>query len=148
MGTFSFPPVPAGSYEIRFVRYAEPASTTVPQGAIRYNDERFLPSRLAPVPAGPTWWTAERVDLVDKDVTLAVQLQPGVRVTGRAVFEGADKPDAVSLSTRGIHLRSVDYRFFRPFQVGSVREDGPSATMSVPAGRYVLGMLDAFTEAL
>ena len=83
--------------------------------------------------------------MIDKDVTVSLQLRPGVRVSGRIVFkEAGEKPDASVLPTRGIYLRSVDYRFFRPFQVGSARENGTFQTVAVPPGRYVLGMTDPF----
>ena len=145
LGTFMFPPVVAGSYEIRFVRTASYAPDATRDGAIRYNDQNMPSERLAPVPDGPTWWTAERINVVDKDVTVSLQLRPGVRVSGRIVFkEPGEKPDASVLPTRGIYLRSVDYRFFRPFQVGSAREDGTFQTVAVPPGRYVLGLIDPF----
>jgi hypothetical protein len=142
LGTFMFPPVVAGLYEVRFVRPASNAPDAIRDGAVRYNDQNLRPERLAPVPEGPTWWAAERIDVVDKDVTVALQLQTGVRVSGRIVFkEPREGPDATVLPTRGIHLRSVDHRFFRPFQVGSAREDGTFQTAAVPPGRYVLGMM-------
>lgn len=145
LGTFRFPPVAAGSYEIRFVRYAKLSANGVRDGAVRYNDQGFLPERLAKVPDGQTWWAAERTTLVDKDVTVAVPLKPGVRVTGRMVFEGpGERPDRTDLPTRGVYLRSVDYLFFRPIQVGSATEDGTFNTVAVPPGRYVLGMMGAF----
>ena len=140
MGTFSFPPVPAGSYEIRFVQYAALSPKAVRDGAVRYNDQRSPPERLAKVPDGQTWWAAERISVVDDDVTVPLQLKPGVRVTGRMVFVGpGDEPEPVVLPTRGIYLRSIDHRFFRPFQVGSAGENGAFSTVPVPPGRYVLG---------
>jgi len=141
LGAFSFPPVPAGAYEIRFVKYAELPRNAVRDGAVRYNDQRIPPERLAKVPEGQTWWAAERVSVTDDDVTVPLRLNPGVRVSGRIVFVGsADQPDSAVLPTRGVYLRSVDHRFFRPFQVGSALEDGTFTTVEVPPGRYVLGM--------
>ena len=93
------------------------------------------------MPEGPTWWAAERVDVVDDDVTVPLQLKRGVRVTGRMVFVGpGDAPEPGVLPTRGIFLRSIDHRFFRPFQVGSATESGTFSTVPVPPGRYVLGI--------
>ncbi len=146
LGAFSFPPVPAGSYEIRFVRYAAISGNAPRDGAVRYNNQRFLPERLARVPEGQTWWAAERITVLDRDVTLPIQLIPGVRVSGRVVFTGpGDKPDPAELPNRGVYLRSVDHRFFRPYQVGSVGEDGTFETVSVPPGKYVLGVLGPFS---
>jgi hypothetical protein len=61
------------------------------------------------------------------------------------VFDGpGPRPDPAVLRTRAIYLRSVDYRFFRPFQVASASEDGTFSTVAVPPGRYVLGVPGPF----
>jgi hypothetical protein len=147
MGTFSFPLVPVGLYEIRFVKYAALPANAVPDGAVRYNDQRFVPGRLARVSDGQTWWAAERVSVIDDDVSVLLRLQPGVRVSGRMVFEGpGDKLDSALLPTRGIRLQSTDHRFFRPFQVGSAGENGVFSTVPVPPGRYVLGLYGTLPE--
>jgi Carboxypeptidase regulatory-like domain len=144
-GAFSFPLVSAGSYEVRFLRYAAHAPDDVLDGVVRYDDQQLRTERLAPVPAGPTWWAAERVTVVDKDVTVSLPARPGVRVSGRVVFEGpGTPPDPSLLPTRGINLRSVDYRFFDPFQVARAGEDGRFRTVAVPPGEYALGMVGPF----
>jgi len=146
LGTFAMPLMPPGSYEIRFVQYPEHGPTVVPDGAVRYNDQRSLPpQRLARVPDGETWWAIASVSLVDEDVNTSVVLRPGVSVKGRLVFEGPrDPPGAEELPMRGVYLQSVDHRFFRPHALGSAREDGTFSTASVPPGRYVLGMTSAY----
>lgn len=142
LGTFAFPPVPAGSYEIRLVKYAASRADVVADGAIRYTDQRFAPVSLARAPEGATWWASERVSVVDTDISVALPLRPGVRVSGRVIFEGPrQRPEPAVLRRCGVYLRSVDHRFFRPFQVGSVAENGTFATTAVPPGRYVLGVL-------
>jgi hypothetical protein len=144
-GQFIFPPVTAGSYEIRFVRYPERAPNTVPDGAVRSTGDRIGPERLATIPDGPTWWASERVDVLDKDVELSVRLRQGVRLGGRVVFEGSkSKPHPSVLPTRGVYLRSLDHRFFAPVPLGSPQEDGTFRTIAVPPGRYALGMPDAY----
>jgi hypothetical protein len=144
-GQFSFPAVVAGAYEIRFVRYPERPPGVLPDGAVRTTRQRMGPERLASLPEGDSLWLAERVDVIDKDVNVSLRLGRGVRVSGRLVFEGSGpKPAASLLPTRGVYLRSVDHRFFRPIQLGPPRDDGTFSTLGVPPGRYVLGMLDAY----
>jgi hypothetical protein len=146
-GVFSFPMVVAGAYDIRFVRYATLSAKTIKDGAVRYNDQRFLPQRLASPPGEQTWWATERVNVLDKDVSISLRASAGVRISGRMVFKGLrERLDTAILPTRGVYLRSIDYRFFRPFQVGSARQDGTFATSAVPPGQYVLGMLDAVKD--
>jgi hypothetical protein len=145
LGTFAFPPIVPGSYEIRFVGYPRLSPTAMRDGTVRYNDQRLFPERLAKIPEGQTWWATERVTIADKDVTVALQLRPGVRISGRMVFEGpGEKPEPRLLPTRGVYLRSVDHRFFRPFQLASAMEDGTFVTMAVPPGRYVLSVPGPF----
>ena len=144
-GRFTFPPVAPGSYEIRFVRYAERLPNSVPDGAVRTTGDRRGPERLASIPDGPTWWAAERADVVDKDIDVSIRLRQGVRLRGRVVFEGSGPPpEPPVLPTRGVYLRSLDHRFFGSVQLGSPREDGSFRTVAVPPGRYALGMLDAY----
>jgi Carboxypeptidase regulatory-like domain len=140
-GRFTFPPVPAGPYEIRFVSYPQLPAAGPRDGMVRSIDQGLLvPERLALVPDGATLWASKRVDLVDDDVAVVLQLQQGVRVSGRVVFTGpAPKPDPSLLRTRGIYLRSVDVPAFHNGPLGPAREDGTFQTVGVPPGRYVLG---------
>lgn len=142
-GSYTFPRVAAGSYEIRFVKYPPPPANA---GApLRFNHGRVPIGPLAPVSDAPTWWFAERVDLIDRDVVVPLKPQAGVRVSGRLVFEGdGTAPNPALFRSRGVYLRALDHRFFAPAQLGPVNEDGSFRTVAVPPGSYVLGMFDSF----
>lgn len=143
LGRFTFMGVPPGRYLLRVQR--------VPRGEV-VNAPVGLPGAgLAPpnlriaqpaLPKDTLLWGEQTVVVGDADVpSVAVSLQPGARVRGRAEFVGAGaKPAATLLGTIGLTLEAADGRAAPHPGAGRgrVEADGQLATVGVPHGRYVL----------
>ena len=148
-GNFTFAMVPTGAYSLRAIRQArgggESFSFTSVQGtqaiAIRQTAvER--PGGAAPLPEAPTLWADMNVGVGTRDVTdLALNLRPGLTVSGSVVFQGAaTQPTPEQRSSLFISLEPADGRTAGITNMvrGRVDTSGNFTTTGVPTGKYIL----------
>lgn len=127
-GDFTFLGVPAGQYVVRIKLYPRPAPGA-PGGAAVGLD---LTARWATVAVN-----------AEADVEgLGIALQPGIRVTGRVVFEGAKPPSPAEVQRLAIRMQSADGRTSSPIALdGRASPDMTFRTAGYAGGRYILGLL-------
>jgi len=138
-GRFTFPGVPAGQYVLRAYR--------VPQSGRFITTENFsvvagVSNTVIPPPAPQqavgTLWAQSLVTVGGDDVAdLAVSLRPGLRVSGRVEFQGAQTlPHPMPSIT--VTLQPVDGRFMAQTAIppGRVDASGAFATSGYPSGQY------------
>lgn len=137
IGRFAFLGVPAGAYVVRAhrVQAAAPMMRFVPPaaGALPGTGETALPATGPPAPALfgelPVTVASEHVD------GLSVSLQPGARLVGRVVFEGATQPTAPQIQRVAVSVRPLSGTVPG---AGDARVDASGAfqTNGFPPGRY------------
>jgi Carboxypeptidase regulatory-like domain len=149
-GNFSFAMVPTGAYSLRAIRQArggggESFSFTSTSGsAIQSVTVRTLDrsAASAPLPEAPTLWADINVGVGGKDITdLAVNLRPGLTVSGSVLFQGAaTQPTPEQRASLSINLEPADGRTAGITAIvrGRVDAGGTFTTMGVPAGKYIL----------
>lgn len=153
-GAFTFPAVPAGQYTLRAVK--EPAASRFVANTIVQSGSGMTfvtslssgPTGPAPLPTEPTLWASLPVSVGRTDHTgVSVMLQNGLRVSGRAEFEGtAAKPPPERLAAMPIALNGQVPRGGSLSMAGSGNttwtgrfdSSGAFTTVGVPAGKYSL----------
>jgi hypothetical protein len=122
-GAFTFLGIPAGQYVARVKLYPRPAA-----GAAGLD----MMSLWATVPIAAT---------ADVD-GLTVTLAPGVRATGRVVFDGAKPPSAAETQRIAIRMQAADGRTSSPIAAdGRVAPDLTFRTAGYAGGHYLLSAL-------
>jgi hypothetical protein len=148
-GNFTFAMVPTGAYSLRAIRQArgggESFSFTTVQGAQAISIRQTVlerPGGAAPLPEEPTLWADMNVGVGTRDVTeLAVNLRPGLTVSGSVVFQGgATQPTPEQRSSLFISLEPADGRTAGITNIvrGRVDASGNFTTTGVPTGKYIL----------
>jgi hypothetical protein len=91
----------------------------------------------------PTLWAAVAVSVGDADVlNIPVALRPGMKLTGRVVFEGTRAaPPADQVQRLAVTLHNAEGRVSAPIATpGRARPDGVFETAGFPAGRYYVNV--------
>jgi uncharacterized protein (DUF2141 family) len=113
-GVFSIKGVPPGSYVLR--------ATTRPAG-----------------PNEAAFWGFADVAVQSDDVRVTVALEPGIRVAGRLIFDGATTPSPQAMSRVRIGLLADQARFATVnLPYATIDSSGEFSFASVPPGRYRL----------
>jgi hypothetical protein len=118
-GAFAFLGVPPGAYVLKAALWIDDASAPE-QGY------------------GNTLWATQALTVGDTGITgITVLMKPGIRVSGRALFKGAENPIPAPGQRIPVTLRPPGAGSWRTLQA-LVRTDGTFATPGDPAGRYIL----------
>jgi hypothetical protein len=134
-GAFTFLAVPEGQYILRALTTSSPLPEPPPgtPGAPR-----------GPLMLGkdPTWWGVSPVSVGDDDVSgLALQLRPGLRITGRVEFEGTStRPSGAALRSMRVSVEPAEGRtaWHPSAYQAQVTPEGEFYSPGLTAGRYVL----------
>ncbi len=131
-GRFTFPLVPPGSYRVIAQRLATTLFTDGPEAAVQ-------PSRVADR-AGTS--AQQEIAVGDSDLSdIALQLKPGVRVSGRVEFRGTgNRPSADQLRQFAVSVALVQAPsrvFFNVGRSGRLGAGGEFVIRDTPPGRYV-----------
>jgi hypothetical protein len=138
-GRFTFPGVPAGQYVLRAYR--------VPRARMPISMENISivggvanPNFASPAPqqSVATFWAQSTVTVGGDDLTdVAVSLRPGLRVSGRVEFQGAQTlphpMPAITVTLQPVDGRSMAQTAIPP---GRVDASGAFATSGYPSGQY------------
>lgn len=144
-GRFVFPAVPAGRYRIQVaelpVADATPgfksAAFTTSGAGFKVEGASWVP--VAPLPDAPTRWADVGLVVGRQAVAdVVVALRPGLRITGRYIFNGASPPSAVLLAATPVVTLSLTGRQFDNLPLGGIAPDGRFRTVGLPADRYAL----------
>jgi uncharacterized protein (DUF2141 family) len=144
-GAFTFAAVPAGDHTLRIVqtpRTAAPAGamTTIQVGGGTVTTS-FAGAEPPGVSSEPTLWASMPLSVGDTDLTgVNVLLRNGLRVTGRAEFDGAaEKPTPDQLSRMLVMIEPLEGLVDRSITPpGRVDARGQFSTFGVPAGKYFI----------
>jgi carboxypeptidase family protein len=151
-GSFSFPAIPPGEYELKAIRMPRPPAAAPDPGAITVVRSgsvimaaprppatgRTIPQ---PIPADATLFGYARVAVGDAEVSgVTLPLRAGPRVSGLIEFDGlAERPDTMTLANLRITLDPADGSAL-PDQLrlvtGRADESGRFRTYGVPPGKY------------
>jgi hypothetical protein len=157
-GQFSFDGVPSGQYTLRAQRTPRfaggPAQTlTIMSGGggqMQFTERVMVEQRAAgaaPLPTEPTLWAEVNVSVGTRAlVELAVPLREGLTVSGQTSFMGgATPPTPEARGNISILLEPADGRTAGLTSVarGRVDANGSFTTMGVPAGKYILRVMNA-----
>jgi hypothetical protein len=155
-GAFTFLGVTPGSYTLKALRIPRPmpvssrgVSSTMVEvtgpGGLMMGMSMGAGAASAPPPPPPlptelTLWATTSVSVGDSDVGgLAVMLQPGVRLSGRIVFDGdAGKPTPEQVQQTFITLSPVTSTTSVASVAKRVESDGTFATNGFPPGKYLV----------
>jgi len=148
-GAFTFYGVPRGQYIARVVRVPYPTGglemgVAGGTGAIPYIATFGSMSRGPNQPfassAEPLVYVSQPVGVADRHVTgLALTLRTGVRITGRAEFEGqAARPTPEQLRGMRVNLEPANGQQYYNVLPGVLTDDGQFATPSMWPGRYLI----------
>ncbi len=123
-GQFTMDGVPAGDYRLRVL--VTPQMPMVTHGV----------AALRSLPQEPTLWGDVPITVTDRDVSVDLDLRPGVRLGGSVTFEGGQPPSAEELAQRAIVLEragdpDADLR-------GLYLSPSAFTTIQVPPGQYLL----------
>ena len=152
VGAFTFPGVPAGSYELHVIqapRAGGQAGETMTFQSSNGNAPFVTRSVFIngsapqpPLPTDPTLWGEATVSVGNQDVAgLSINLRAGARVNGQVEFVGgAQRPAADRLPTISVTLEPADAKTCAMTSSvrGRVDQGGTFTTMGVPPGRYFL----------
>ena len=149
-GVFTFYGVPAGSYVVRIVKMPAPKGANV-RASTAYVDvnRKFVSLSIGGGPGGvpppvdtePLLFASEIVSVGDTPVHgLAITLRPGVRISGRAQFDGsAAQPAPEAWPRMSVTVESANgFVPYMRFQGGRFSDDGTFTTPSLLPGAYVL----------
>jgi hypothetical protein len=141
-GRFTFPAVPAGSYVLKAYRVPQSRpvggsieTVTIVGGVV---NSPAPPTAPTPPQAVPTYWAQSTITVGGDDVTdVAVSLRPGLRVSGRVEFQGAQTlphpMPAITVTLQPVDGRSMAQTAIPP---GRVDASGAFATSGYPSGQY------------
>lgn len=132
-GQFTLLGVPRGQYLLKVIRGAGRGMVQAPDGTFSLQSNN-----------DPTLWAAVPVVVDQADVTgLVISLQPGVKVSGRVVFDGAStQPSATQLQRPGVRLLPAQPgggRMGNPGmanQQSLINPDGTFSSAGLVPGRY------------
>ena len=126
---YSFAGVTPGQYTI-MAKTAEPA-------ADRGRGAAGPPER--PATSAPVWWASAEVDVSGQDLTVPLDLQPAMTMTGRLVFEGAlPRPDDFTGLRGYLVPRNAAGNLGAGPPGGQVDKDGRFGFSGVTPGSYRL----------
>lgn len=97
-GEFSFVGITPGRYTV----LAKTQAPEAPGQRGRGGAIPAPPSREAS--SEPNWWALAEIDVDGRDLTVPLELQPGITVVGRVVFEGSTAPPETLTGLRGFLL--------------------------------------------
>ncbi|OFW06599.1 MAG: hypothetical protein A3H96_13115 [Acidobacteria bacterium RIFCSPLOWO2_02_FULL_67_36] len=142
-GTFTFPALPVGHYLFQAIRGLPVASTTtVHTGSGGSFSAIGTPGTRTPFGYGLTsiWWASVPLAVGRDDIdNLSLRLLPGLRVTGRAEFEGTrQKPAGVRLMQVPVVVEPASETSRVPATPGRFDSAGQLTAYGLPAGKYVL----------
>jgi hypothetical protein len=144
IGTFEFPRVPSGQFQIHIESRPSPAPSGARPWLQAGNGSDSIAGRtdapLAAVPLEDVLWASVDAAVGDRDLELpGISLSRAYPITGRVVFNGgAPRPTAEELARTPVFLRSHDGSDLGEFPVGRVAADATFRTTGVPVGRYVI----------
>lgn len=123
-GQFTMDGVPAGDYRLRVLFGPQMPNVTHGVAALRS------------LPQEPTLWADVPITVVDRDVSVDIDLRTGVRLSGSVTFEGRPPPAAEDLTRTAIVLERIgdpdaDLR-------GLYLSPAAFTTIQVPPGQYLL----------
>lgn len=153
-GAFRFYGVTPGAYVVRVVRVPTPPPgyDLAVLNSANESQRIGMVSRQGPQTPAPTsseavWTASQSISVSDRAVTgLALPLQPGPRVRGRAEFDGASsRPTSDQLSNVRISLEPLsgaepELRVMAP---GQFSLDGQFVSASMPPGNYYVRVANA-----
>lgn len=148
-GAFTILGVPPGDYILRALTTPRPIpEPPAPATAIRTADGmtqnvQAAGPRLPPLLSRePAFWTQTPVSVGDRDVTdLLVMMNPGVRLHGRVVFEGAaQQPAGDALRAIRVSLEPADGRmvWYPTSYQAQIDAAGEFYSSGLTAGRYLV----------
>jgi len=124
-GPFAFAVVPPGRYRLRAL-----SAPNMPIGS-------HGNPPLEKLPAEPTLWAEVTMTVVDRDVQVTMDLQPGARIHGRIEFDGQaprpslDGPPQMSVAITRADGTPSDFRT-------AYTPDGRFSSIQIAPGRYIL----------
>lgn len=95
-----------------------------------------------PIPPGPTFWAAGEVAVTPSGLAgIELDVKPGLRLSGRTVFEGGSRPATEDLQRVLLtveDVRGATTGRSSPAGEGRIAADGTFTTTAVPIGTYFL----------
>jgi hypothetical protein len=142
-GQFVFPQVPAGDYLLRVRDPVRLDGTVMSSPGVTVTTRAVgTPVRVREPPPDNTWWAELPVQVGTGHLSnLIVELQPGLRLGGRLVFDGASAPPSPeALSSLELSVYAID----DPDHVNLIpcvpASDGTFRTREIAAGRYAFAL--------
>jgi hypothetical protein len=155
-GQFEFTGVPSGQYALRAQRTPRfaggPGQTVTVMSSGSGGQMQFMTTETraagsAALPTEPTLWAEVSVSLGARALAgLSVPLREGLTVSGQVSFMGAATPPTPDARGNiGILLEPADGRTAGMTSIarGRVDPNGSFTTMGVPAGKYILRVMNA-----
>jgi len=138
-GTFTFPAVPRGSYELRVFDFPHEQTSPGTFGMIGAPEDPELMSvmgRVLPWLNRPTYWAAQPLSVDDRDlVDLQVPLARGARIRGRIEYTPAVTQTPASVF---VQIERTDGHRLAPqaFTAAEVNSAGEFQSIELPPGKY------------
>ena len=150
-GSFTLLGIGPGRYVLRAIRAPSPGRAGGVQGLARgaVPLDATVPSGRGPGPVDSLLWAVMPIEAGDTDVTgLTVVLQSGVRLAGRARFEGSQpQPSGDAMKTISVTVDRADARTASGVSLSqppvTLDATGLFTTTGVEAGRYLIRVLGA-----
>ena len=132
-GTFAFPYVPPGTYEIRGVFDTNPPRPYFDPSQLSQGVHPPLRVELASYP--PAYWCRQEITVRDAALpALQVPAHVGMRIRGHLAFAG--DVGAIDPSSVHVAVQSLDGWNLNVPPVGRTQPDGTFASVALPPGRY------------
>ena len=141
-GAFTFLGVPGGSYVLRALKVppVRALSPNMQAEAAAVGGGRGAPGPM-PISDEPTLWADQPVAVAHEDVTMAVTLNTGLRISGKYQFDGTKPlPNAQQMRQIPVSIEPVDGRSGGRVSIppGHAEPDGTFRTYGLPAGKYLI----------
>jgi hypothetical protein len=145
-GAFTFPAVPVGLYSIRVVKGVPLAggltgtTTVIHTGSgVTLSSADTISPRMYVDSSSARWATVPLAVGRDDIANLTLTLQTGLRITGRAEFEGASqKPSAQRLTQVPVVVESTASTSRLPPVAGRFDASGQFNAYGLPGGKYLI----------